>query len=94
LKKINSVENGNKKENAKEKESWSGTRTKKFVISGEINVSETQSGGLCEAKSVCESDTGSKEVQSLTRLGDNSADVEPICSKSAEPRSICGCGCH
>lgn len=92
LKKINAVENGEKRANSKERDDYSGRRTKTFTIAGQITIDEEQCGGLCEAKNSCESDTGDREVQALTRWGNAEAEVSRTCSRSG-PASGCGCGC-
>lgn len=91
LKKTNQVENGDKKSNTKASEDYSGKRTKTFTINGSITIDETQTGGLTQSTNECESETGAKEAESLTRLADAEALVDSVCSQSGEPTG-CDCG--
>jgi len=97
LKKTNKVENGNKETQAKDQEDFSGTRTKTFTICGEITINEHQCGGICKAESTCEANTGEQVCESITRVGDADATVEPVGSQSGPATYECpeapGCGC-
>lgn len=57
------VSNSYDKKTSGEKEICSGTKTKTFVIDGEIRVSETCSGGCCQ-----------KHVQATDKSGKNDAE--------------------
>ena len=63
-KKVNGVENNAFKSDRKEREDWSGTRTKTFDIYGSITIDETQEGGLCESVNTCENGTGYNDAES------------------------------
>jgi len=98
LKKTNKVENGNRETQAKDQEDFSGTRTKTFTICGEITINEHQCGGICKAESTCEANTGEQVSESITRVGDAEAEVEPVGSQSGPATYECpenpGCGCQ
>jgi len=91
LTKINQVENGDGKTCAKEKEEWSGCRTKEFKIYGSIKIDETVSGGTCKENKGCEATTAKKETQSLKRVGDAAAYVEDSCACSGDIDTGCKC---
>jgi hypothetical protein len=57
------VKNGWDKKVSGEKEICSGTKTKTFVIDGQIRVSETCSGGCCQ-----------KHIQGTDQAGENDAE--------------------
>lgn len=54
-----------------EKEICSGTKTKSFVIEGEIRVSETCSGGCCQKHVQACDGTGNNCAESVVRTGDS-----------------------
>ena len=89
LKKVNKVENGSRESQAKDQEDFSGTRTKTFTICGEITINEHQCGGICKAESTCEANTGEHVCESITRVGDAEAEVEPVASQSGHPQVEC-----
>ncbi len=95
-KKVNGVENNAFKSDRKEREDWSGTRTKTFEIYGSITIDETQEGGLCDATNTCENGTGYNDAESLQRVGDACAQAPQVCSSSNTGGSYgygndCGC---
>ena len=88
-KKVNGVENNFFKQDKKEREDFTGTRTKTFSIYGEITIDETQSGDLCEATNTCENGTGYNDAESLQRVGDACAYAPQVSSASYND----GCPC-
>jgi hypothetical protein len=93
LQKTVQVENADEKSNGKEREEWSGVRTKEFKISGNIRIDESVTGGTCKASNGCEASSGKKSVESLTRVADGAAYVDESCAKSSAASNLECCAC-
>lgn len=87
------VHNAKEKSQKKEKEDYSGKRTKKFEISGCVTIEESQCGGIIETTNNCKKSNGSHDAEQVRLVKDADAEVDQTCSCSGEPTCDCDCCC-